>query len=363
VRLTARGWCTLLCPVLPLLIAAVVEQRWLVVIAAGALLVPAYSIVSTAVPRKRRLHSFDFGQDDVFAPGPQNVTWRIRSNRVLADRRSCVASISSQSEWRIGVPVSLGKDEHTATTQLHDVSRGLLTVGPVTERHTDYFGMAYRDRVANTTSSTLILPQVVEIHLPRWFAGEPQHSTALTQGHEELSHLREYAPGDDHRRIHWPSTAKHGTLLFRVEQDPSEPVLAVILDDSLQGLHLDTATTVAASIATAAATSRVSCALLTPSGSIDHEVIERQLYETYEELALLQTTESDEDIVMRTVAKVSQRCAVVLITTPSRATALAGHASLTVSVGTGPVVHLDDVMHVSSVQDFQAKWAEFAGPV
>ena len=348
---------------LPLLIAAVVMQRWLVVVAAGALLVPAYSIVSTVVPRKRRSHSFNFGQDDVFAPGPQDVTWHTHSSRFVSDQRSCVALVSNHSEWRIGVPVSLGKDVHTATTQLTGVRRGLLTVGPVTERHTDHFGIAYRDRVVKAVSSTLILPQVVEIYLPRWFAGEPRHSTALTQGHEELSHIREYAAGDDPRRIHWPSTAKHGTLLFRVEQDPSEPVCAVVLDDSLQGLHLDTAITIAASVATAAATSHASCTLLTTSGNIDHEVTERHLMEVYEELALLDSAESSDDAVMRTVSKVSQRCAVVLVTTPSRAATLAGFASLTVSVGTGTVVKLDDVIHVSSVQDFQTKWVEFSGPI
>lgn len=348
---------------LPLLIAAVVVQRWLIVMSSVALLVPVYSIASTAVPRKRRSHSFSFGHEDVFAPGPQVVTWEIRNTRPVSAKRSCIASVSGHSEWRTGAPVSLSKDAYTATTQLRSLKRGPLTVGPVVERHADYFGIAYRDRVVSTVASTLILPQVLEIYLPKWFVGEPRHSTALAQGHEELSHLREYAAGDDPRRIHWPSTARHGSLLFRVEQDPSEPVCSVVLDDSLQGQQLDTAVTVAASVATAAAMSHSSCTLLTPSGVIDCEFSERRMMEMYEDLARLQTTEATDDLVARTVARSAQRCAVVLITTPSRAALLAGVASITVSVGPVLAAKIDDVVSVSSVLDFQDKWVKFAGPL
>jgi hypothetical protein len=55
------------------------------------------------------------------------------------------------------------------------------------------------------------------------------------------------------------------------------------------------------------------------------------------------------------------RCAVVLITTPSRAPSLAADAAVTVAVGSGLAVKLDDVVSVTSVLDFKEKWVEFAG--
>jgi uncharacterized protein (DUF58 family) len=45
-----------------------------------------------------------------------------------------------------------------------------------------------------------------------------------------FSSLREYAPGDDPRRIHWRSTARLGTLIVREHIDTSEPTTTVMLD-------------------------------------------------------------------------------------------------------------------------------------
>jgi uncharacterized protein (DUF58 family) len=69
----------------------------------------------------------------------------------------------------------------------------------------------------------------------------------------EFLALREYEPGDDPRRVHWPSSARRGELLVRVDE-AAAPGRAIILLDTRELVHdassFETAIEAVASIAT-----------------------------------------------------------------------------------------------------------------
>src|SRR5947208_3367232 len=46
------------------------------------------------------------------------------------------------------------------------------------------------------------------------------HPNAMGQVGEDFYALRPYQVGDDLRRVHWPSTARHGDLMIRQDEMP-----------------------------------------------------------------------------------------------------------------------------------------------
>ncbi|SDS44833.1 DUF58 domain-containing protein [Agrococcus carbonis] len=96
--------------------------------------------------------------------------------------------------------------------------RGLRTIGPVTIMRTDPFGVLER-RHRLTVSRTLVVhPRVVR--LPGGAGGivrdlDGEAAAERTADDVSFHSLREYAPGDDRRLVHWRSSARYGSLLVR----------------------------------------------------------------------------------------------------------------------------------------------------
>lgn len=80
--------------------------------------------------------------------------------------------------------------------------------------------------------TVLVLPRVRELELPAEPAARPSGSggAAAGAGQEELSYLREWAPGDRLSRVHWAATAKTRELLTRQYEDPAGGGCMVYLD-------------------------------------------------------------------------------------------------------------------------------------
>ena len=111
--------------------------------------------------------------------------------------------------------------------------RGALVVGPLSITRRDPFGLWLARRPVGDTVTLLVQPRVHAIDPRR--GGKARHldgpvSDTATQGVLTFHSLREYAPGDDIRRVHWKSTARTGTLMVREHVDTSLPSAVVVLD-------------------------------------------------------------------------------------------------------------------------------------
>jgi len=154
--------------------------------------------------------------------------------------------------------------------------RGTVHFGPLVLFRSSLADLLRSRRSYGTYTSVVVEPRVLDaLGLPpgarRGHVGADER---IAHGGTDLVGMREYAPGDDLRRIHWSTSARRGTLMVREDADPSAPHLTVLLDDRAAGYSGDgfeEAVDVAASLLAAAALSSSPGRVRTLSGSVDVE--------------------------------------------------------------------------------------------
>ena len=112
--------------------------------------------------------------------------------------------------------------------------RGRYSIGPLTIRLSDPFGMCELVR-SFSARDTLVVTPVVQ-RLPAvalggdWAGSGDSRSRSVAAAGEDDVATREYRHGDDLRRVHWRSTARYGELMVRREEQPWESHCTLLLD-------------------------------------------------------------------------------------------------------------------------------------
>lgn len=117
--------------------------------------------------------------------------------------------------------------------------RGRYEIGPLEISFVDPFGLAKLSSRGAGTSTFLVHPRVEVLVVPREMSHQRSMSvSALRQlsgsRGEDFYTLREYAEGDDLRKIHWPSTAKRNRYMIRQEETPWQTRATILLDDRVE---------------------------------------------------------------------------------------------------------------------------------
>jgi uncharacterized protein (DUF58 family) len=121
----------------------------------------------------------------------------------------------------------------TASTLRRASRRGVVDGGTVQVASSAPFGVAEARRSAQATGRTVIYPRVVPVpSLPLLEATRSQGEAAASAGRgpgQDFLGVREYQRGDSLRHVHWPSTARHGSLIVReFEQELPARLVALI---------------------------------------------------------------------------------------------------------------------------------------
>lgn len=119
------------------------------------------------------------------------------------------------------------------TYPLAPVLRGAQRIGPLTGRAVGALGLAEFSREMIGADRLLVVPQVVALQgAPRALgSGEGIPGAAARQGQGSPDVLvRPYRQGDELRRVHWRSTARHDELMVRLEERPWHAGVSVLLD-------------------------------------------------------------------------------------------------------------------------------------
>jgi uncharacterized protein (DUF58 family) len=114
------------------------------------------------------------------------------------------------------------------------LARGVFTLGPLTLRSGDPFGLLSRESQREQIDTLLVYPPLLPIErfgLPaRRPFGERAAPRQLLEDPTRIMGVREWLPGDDLRRVHWKATARTMTLQSKVYEPTTTWTLAVFLN-------------------------------------------------------------------------------------------------------------------------------------
>ncbi|MCB5910633.1 DUF58 domain-containing protein [Streptomyces pinistramenti] len=112
--------------------------------------------------------------------------------------------------------------------------RGRYPLGPLQLRLSDPFGMCELTSSFSTSDTLTVVPRIEPLPSIRLTGETPgygdgrQRSLALAGDDDIIP--RGYRHGDDLRRVHWRSTARHGELMVRREEQPQKTRCTILLD-------------------------------------------------------------------------------------------------------------------------------------
>ncbi|MEM8706132.1 MAG: DUF58 domain-containing protein [Actinomycetota bacterium] len=143
--------------------------------------------------------------------------------------------------------------------RLPTTRRGVLDLGPIRIDDVDGLGLARKRHDIDTRVRLIVHPPIESLPPIRVPAGDdPLLGEELRQSlglsDEEFDGLRPYVPGDDLRKIHWPSSARGDELQVRQFRPPRHGRLSVVIDTrppSDTTTALDRTTSIAGSVAAA----------------------------------------------------------------------------------------------------------------
>jgi uncharacterized protein (DUF58 family) len=195
-----------------------------------------------------------------------------------------------RSAARFNLPSLGGGDAHEELFVVPTSRRGVIPVGPATTVRGDPFGLLRR--AVPWTDVTELFVHPVTVGLDPFGSGFLRDLEGRTTNDTSMSDLafhtlRDYAPGDDRRYIHWRSSAKasagstSGRFLVRQFLDTRRSHLMVIVDGDLDDYpdpaDFETAISVGASVAVRAIRDETDTTVVAAGRVVRAESVQRTL--------------------------------------------------------------------------------------
>jgi uncharacterized protein (DUF58 family) len=197
-----------------------------------------------------------------------------------------------------------GRGRHSGSYRLYDLPRGRHSFAPVRLAIADPFGLARAALALEEQQALVVYPRLVELERLFFDGGAgPEHGRRLLLRRPvgfELHSVRDYQQGESLRRVHWPSTARRGSLMVKELEDSPRDEVAVLLDGdpaavagSSPDSSFDMAVRVAGSILLAQVRRGRRCALVLNTAGRDVQVVSSDGPEWQRALELLAAAEPD----------------------------------------------------------------------
>lgn len=206
---------------------------WVEAMAAG---VAAVVLLALSIPFLFQARTYEvdltLGRERIVAGQGARATVRVRN----AGRRSALPGRIDipvgAGLVEFGVPLLRAGAESQQVLELPPQPRGIVPIGPATTVRSDPIGLMRREHAFDDAHELYVHPRTVPLPsasagLVRDLDGSP--TKRLVDADMSFHAIREYAPGDSRRQVHWKSTAKTGRLMVRQYEESRRSRMAVVL--------------------------------------------------------------------------------------------------------------------------------------
>lgn len=184
---------------------------------------------------------------------------------------------TADHERRVSLPATVAYDVDLA-------ERGAWRVGPPTVTLTDVLGLFVRRTRPDATATLVVYPPVRPLQQDGAIAALFDRSRVAER--QTFDTIREYAPGDPLRNVHWKSSAKRDAADLVVKQFVGERADSDFhLTASAESGYSNAMASAAASVADAALSAGLSVGLTCPAGELAADRGERHRHRLLELLA------------------------------------------------------------------------------
>ncbi len=165
---------------------------------------------------------------------PIVVDYRVRNSTRFRSGRATIIDRCDEVEVRVPVEPVAANAESTAIGSIPTRRRGVFDVGPFEIERIDPFWLTVGRRRDAERSSVIVHPKIYDLVGPHGAVRVVENESVLRRAAADpmsgFVSMREYVAGDDPRMIHWPTTARTGTLMVREHVEVRRPEFTVVLD-------------------------------------------------------------------------------------------------------------------------------------
>jgi uncharacterized protein (DUF58 family) len=245
--------------------------------------------------------------------------------------------------------------------------RGVFDVGPWEIERLDPFGLAVGHRISESFATIIVHPRIYDLMGPYGAMHTVEDEAVIRRSASDpmsgFVSLREYVQGDDPRLIHWPTTARMGTLMLREHVELRRPEFTVVLDTAstvASPEDFEEMVDIAASIAVHALESSVDVRLRTTARPYpgDLRVLDRDT-QVLDLLTPVEQTSRDQTMVLAEVFRSGlDQAMIVTVTGPDGPSSTMRNAEKlsVIRVGEGATAGSGVSLAVEDAGEFARKW-------
>ena len=165
---------------------------------------------------------------------PIVVLYNVRNATRFRSGSATIIDRCDDAVARVPIRSVAAHSEHSVTGSIPTRRRGVFDVGPLEIERIDPFWLTVGRRRGTERSSVIVHPKIYDLVGPHGAVRVVESESVLRRATSDpmsgFVSLREYVAGDDPRMIHWPTTARTGTLMVREHVEVRRPEFTVVLD-------------------------------------------------------------------------------------------------------------------------------------